>query len=142
MRDEPAQRGRPRDQRLEEAIVNAALEILGTAGLAGLTYVAVADRADTTRPTIYRRYPDITELAVAALASMSDLTAHEPTGAHLDDLVAELSSFRDVIIAANGLSLTAVVLSESTDPAIKEAYRTAVVVPRRSRIARLSVSRS
>ena len=39
------------------------------------------------------------------------------------------------IVAANGLSLTVVILSEATNPAIKDAYRAAVVAPRRTRIA-------
>lgn len=137
MDEEPAPRGRPRDKEVERAIIDAALRILGRSGLEGLTFVAVAEEAATTRPTIYRRYADITSLAVAALASMSQDTAPTPTGDHLDDLVAELTAFRDAIVAVNGLSLTAVVLGEGTDAAIKEAYRTAVVAPRRSRIARI-----
>lgn len=103
----------------------------------GLTYVAVAERANTTRPAIYRRYPDVTELAVAAIASLAESTAPERTGDHLHDLTTELATFRSGILEANGLSLTAVVLSEATDPAIKDAYRTAVVAPRRSRIAEI-----
>jgi AcrR family transcriptional regulator len=133
--NKPATRGRPRDPDLERAIVEAALDILRSSGLTGLTYVAVAEQAHTTRPAIYRRYPDITELAVAAVASLAEATAPERTGDHVDDLVAELAAFRSGIVAANGLSLTAVILSEATNPAIKDAYRAAVVAPRRTRIA-------
>lgn len=135
-RETPA-RGRPPDPDLERAIVDAALDILRSSGLNGLTYVAVAERAGTTRPAIYRRFPDITELAVAAVASLAEATAPEPTGDHLHDLTTELATFRAGIVEANGLSLTAVVLNEATDPAIKDAYRTAIVNPRRSRIARI-----
>ena len=135
MRNEGTSRGRPRDPDLERAITDAALDILRCSGLGGLTYVAVAERAGTTRPAIYRRYPDITALAVAAVASLAEATAPARTGDHVHDLVAELTAFRAGILAANGLSLTAVVLSEATDPAIKDAYRAAVVAPRRARIA-------
>ncbi len=135
--DGSAPRGRPKDPDLERAIVDAALDILRSSGLNGLTYVAVAERAGTTRPAIYRRYPDVTELAVAAVASLAEATAPERTGDHLHDLTAELATFRSGILEANGLSLTAVVLDEATDPAIKNAYRTAVVTPRRSRIAEI-----
>jgi len=132
-----APRGRPKDPDLERAIIDAALEILRSSGLDGLTYVAVAARAGTTRPAIYRRYPDVTGLAVAAVASLAEATAPERTGDHLHDLTVELATFRSGILDANGLSLTAVVLSEATDAAIKEAYRAAVVAPRRSRIAEI-----
>lgn len=97
--------------------------------------MAVAEQARTTRPAIYRRYPDITELAVAAVASLAEATAPDRTGDHISDLIAELTAFRSGILSANGLSLTAVILNEATDPAIKDAYRAAVVAPRRSRIA-------
>ena len=102
-----------------------------------MTYVAVAARAGTTRPAIYRRYPDLTALAVAAVASLAEATAPERTGDHLDDLTTELTVFRSGILRTNGLSLTAVVLNEATDPAIKDAYRNAVVAPRRRRIAEI-----
>lgn len=130
-------RGRPQDPDLERAIVDAALDILRSSDLSGLTYVAVAERAGTSRPAIYRRFPDITELAVAAVASLAEATAPERTGDHIHDLTTELATFRAGILEANGLSLTAVVLNEATDPAIKDAYRTAVVAPRRARIAEI-----
>ena len=130
-------RGRPKDPDLERAIIEAALDILRSSGLDGLTYVSVAARAGTTRPAIYRRYPDLTTLAVAAVASLAEATAPERTGDHVHDLTTELTVFRSGILEANGLSLTAVVLSGATNPAIKDAYRTAVVAPRRSRIAEI-----
>lgn len=135
-RETPA-RGRPPDPDLERAIIDAALDILRSSGLNGLTYVSVAKHAGTTRPAIYRRFPDITELAVAAVASLAEATAPERTGDHLHDLTTELATFRAGIVEANGLSLTAVVLNEATAPAIKDAYRTAIVNPRRSRIAEI-----
>lgn len=137
MNDAASRRGRPQDTELEAAIIDAALDILRSSGLGGLTYVAVAERAGTTRPAIYRRYPDVTQLAVAAIASLAEATAPQRTGDHLHDLTAELASFRAGIREANGLSLTALVLSEGTDPAIKKAYRKAVVAPRRSRVAEI-----
>jgi AcrR family transcriptional regulator len=50
------ERGRPRDPRLDGAILQATRDLLVEHGYSGLTIGAVADRADTTKPTLYRRW--------------------------------------------------------------------------------------
>ncbi len=126
--------GRPRDHQLDESILRAARDLLAEVGYDGLSLLAVAQRAGTTRPAIYRRYDDKTKLAIAAIASLADASVPEETGDHLADLIAELRSFRSGIAAVNGLALVATVLNDSTDPAIRSAYRESVVAPRRRRI--------
>jgi len=54
MRKEP---GRPRDDRIDAAVLDAATTLLLEVGYADLTVAAVADRAGTTRPAVYRRWP-------------------------------------------------------------------------------------
>jgi AcrR family transcriptional regulator len=63
---EPARRRRGRE--LEEAILDAAWSQLESGGYAGFTFEAVAERAGTSRPVIYRRWSDRDELVGAALA--------------------------------------------------------------------------
>jgi AcrR family transcriptional regulator len=63
---EPARRRRGR--LLEEAILDAAWAQLEADGYAGFTIEAVADRAGTSRPVIYRRWGDKDELVGAAIA--------------------------------------------------------------------------
>lgn len=59
---------RRRGARLENAILAAAWEILVEYGYSGLTYEAVAARARTSRPVLYRRWPQRTDLLLATLA--------------------------------------------------------------------------
>ena len=59
--------GRPRDRRLDDAIIAATLELLTERGYAGLSLAAVADRAATTTPTIYRRWASKADLVLAAV---------------------------------------------------------------------------
>lgn len=54
-REEP-QVGRPRDPRIESAVLAATAELLVQTGYADLTIDAVARRARTTKPAIYRRW--------------------------------------------------------------------------------------
>jgi AcrR family transcriptional regulator len=50
------ERGRPRDPRLEPVILAATRDLLEEHGYSGLTMAAVAERASTTKPTLYRRW--------------------------------------------------------------------------------------
>ena len=54
---EPSLRGRPRDPRRREAILRAAIELVGEVGYDRMTVEAIAGRAGVSKPTIYRRWP-------------------------------------------------------------------------------------
>ena len=54
---EPSLRGRPRDPRRREAILRAAIELVGEVGYDRMTVEALASRAGVSKPTIYRRWP-------------------------------------------------------------------------------------
>ncbi|TNB48667.1 TetR/AcrR family transcriptional regulator [Martelella lutilitoris] len=58
---------RRRGEALETAILEAAFDMLVEAGYGGMTMEAVAKRAGTSRPVLYRRWPNAAELTVAAM---------------------------------------------------------------------------
>ena len=49
--------GRPRDPRIDGAVLQAARDLLEEVGYLQLTIGAIADRAGTNKPAIYRRWP-------------------------------------------------------------------------------------
>jgi AcrR family transcriptional regulator len=49
--------GRPRDPRIDDAVLQATTELLEEVGYLQLTIGAIADRAGTNKPAIYRRWP-------------------------------------------------------------------------------------
>ncbi len=59
--------GRPRDPRLDGAILDATIELIEEQGFRELTMVAVAERAGTTTAAIYRRWPSKADLVVRAV---------------------------------------------------------------------------
>ncbi len=61
--------GRPRDADADTAILDAALELLIERGAAAASIEQVARRAGVTRATVYRRFPDKTQLLIAAVES-------------------------------------------------------------------------
>jgi AcrR family transcriptional regulator len=61
-------KSRRRGEQLEQAILDAAWAELSEVGYAALTIEAVAARAATSKPVIYRRWPGRAELVLAAWA--------------------------------------------------------------------------
>ncbi|MFI1993729.1 TetR/AcrR family transcriptional regulator [Actinoplanes sp. NPDC020271] len=62
--------GRKRDHDRDEAILEAALDVLAEVGYAGMTMNAVAARARAGKATFYRRWPSKSELVLEAVAQL------------------------------------------------------------------------
>jgi AcrR family transcriptional regulator len=126
--------GRPRDATIDDAVLDAALARLAQDGFAGLSLAAVAADAGTTRPALYRRWPDKTALVVDAVARLARVDPPPVTGEPFEDLVAELEHFRHCITEAAALPLAGLMLGDDVDPAVRATYAEQVVGPRRARI--------
>lgn len=59
--------GRPRDPRLDAAIIDATIDLLTERGYNEMSLAAVAERAETTTAAIYRRYGSKSELVTKAV---------------------------------------------------------------------------
>lgn len=59
-------RGRPRDRRIDDAVLRATVELLEEIGYGRLTIPLVAARAGSTPPAVYRRWPTKIELVYEA----------------------------------------------------------------------------
>ncbi|UXA09385.1 TetR/AcrR family transcriptional regulator [Mycobacterium sp. SMC-2] len=59
--------GRPRDARIDEAVLAATVELLEEIGYTRLTIPLVAARAGATPPAVYRRFPNRVELVYEAV---------------------------------------------------------------------------
>jgi len=88
---------RRRGAALEDAILGAAWIELQNSGYASFTYEAVARRAETSRPVLYRRWPTKLELALAAIRNHISLNpVHVPDlGNVRNELCLLLRSFAD-----------------------------------------------
>ena len=92
-RDAATQRrpGRPRSERADQAILDAALEAVAEDGVGGVSCEGVAARAGVGKATIYRRWPGKEDLLIAAFASLKR-PLPEPAGENVrDDLIAMLA---------------------------------------------------
>jgi AcrR family transcriptional regulator len=85
-------KSRRRGAELEQAILDATWAELRDVGYAALTMEAVAARAGTSKPVIYRRWSSRAELVIAAWGSRRPVTmAPVDTGALRSDLIALFS---------------------------------------------------
>ena len=67
---EPVRLGRKRDHSRDGDILDAALEVLGEAGYAGMTIDLVAARAKAGKGTVYRRWSSKEEMVIEAVSRM------------------------------------------------------------------------
>ncbi|MBT2542331.1 TetR/AcrR family transcriptional regulator [Streptomyces sp. ISL-44] len=58
--------GRPREERVTGAVLNAVVDLITEQGIGAVTMDAVAARAGVSKPAIYRRWPTKQDLIIAA----------------------------------------------------------------------------
>jgi AcrR family transcriptional regulator len=78
--------GRPRDKRIDNAVLRATVELLGETGYAELSVDAIARRAGTSKPAIYRRWPSKAHLVHEAVFPIGDATTLPDTGSLAGDV--------------------------------------------------------
>jgi AcrR family transcriptional regulator len=78
--------GRPRDPRIDDAVLGATVELLGSSGYADLSVDAIAKRAGTSKPAIYRRWPSKAHLVHEAVFPISEATELPDTGSLAGDV--------------------------------------------------------
>jgi len=86
--------GRPRDASVDAKVVEATLDTIHEAGLAGLSIEGIAARAGVGKATIYRRWASREELLVDVIASVAAAAGVPDTGDVRSDLVAVVTEMR------------------------------------------------
>jgi AcrR family transcriptional regulator len=88
--------GRPRDPRIDAAILAATADLLVEIGYANLTIAAVAERAGTTKTALYRRWSSKAELVHEAAFPVAPTALTTPEGDIVGDVRAMVAAARDV----------------------------------------------
>lgn len=125
--------GRPRSAAADRAILDAALALVRERGYRAVTIEAVAARAGVGRPTLYRRYADLTALFIAVYDRFAaDERFEAPTGEPEADLAALLTRLFE-LFARTGLVavLAGLVVDAQASPEQRERLLARLVEPRR-----------
>lgn len=120
-----------RRARSEKAILDAARELISERGVDGLTIEGVAERSGVAKTTIYRRWRDKDELALAILV---DATANIGAPADLGDTRKELLTFLKTaksVIRPGGVA-QGLASDIATNPHLGRIYREEIVDVRRA----------
>ena len=128
------QRGRPRSQEADRAILTATLDLLGSRGLAAMSIEEVAARAGVGKATIYRRWSSKGLLALDAfVTSFQEQQPLPDTGTLRGDLIAALTAWvRAVTLTSMGPMLTGLVAEAQHDEELRAGWRDRVLEPLRS----------
>jgi AcrR family transcriptional regulator len=96
--------GRPRDEAREQAILDAALDLLAEVGYDAMSMEAVAVRARASKATIYRRWGGKAELVAEALKRRSEplMVDPEDTGSLRSDLMCVVTTMFENMAGIDG----------------------------------------
>ncbi len=124
--------GRPRSERADQAIIDAALSLFAESGPDGLCIERVAARAGVGKATIYRRWPGKEDLLLDAIAALKS-PLPEPAGRSVrEDLVTLLGALCQESTDPRRAREFALLLGEGAKyPRLMARYVETVLEPRR-----------
>ncbi|WP_280459144.1 TetR/AcrR family transcriptional regulator [Nocardia carnea] len=125
--------GRPRDTRLDSALLAATADLIAERGYTAVTLQAVADAAGTSRPALYRRYSHLADLVVSMLMQRFGLA---PGAEDLGGIEAELLAiqqhqrelFNDVVMRR---ALPGLIADLARSPEVAQRFHEQFLEPRR-----------
>jgi AcrR family transcriptional regulator len=123
---------RRRGDTLVAAIVEATMAELASQGYDGLTIEGVAERAQTGKASIYRRWPNKLELTLDAIdAHLPSLGTTPDTGSVRGDLLVVLRRFAKHMNSRAGGAMRACMSDVKTHGELATAVRERLVAPRK-----------
>ena len=123
-------RGRPRDPDMDETILRATVELLSEVGYVGLTVADVARRAGVSKPAIYRRWSQKSQLVVEAMVTQMRPGKDNESGSAASDLLALTEQLLSLLtLTPFGRVLPGLVAEMAADPALAASYRDLIIKP-------------
>jgi AcrR family transcriptional regulator len=126
---------RKRGEVLHRAIFAATLAELAEAGYGGLTMERIAERAHTSKASLYRRWPTRAELVVAAFTDGRPKREPAPdTGNLRDDMIALLTQAAARLAGPAGQITRGMIADALRHPELLDVLRSSVLDSRRQMI--------
>ena len=125
-------RGRPRDPDMDQAILRATVELLSEVGYVRVTVAEVARRAGVSKPAIYRRWSQKSQLVVEAMVTQMRPGKENDSGSAAGDLLALTEQLISVLTRTPlGRVLPGLVAEMAADPVLATSYRDLIITPNR-----------
>lgn len=114
--------GRPRSAGVDEALLDATLQLAGEVGINGMSMDDLAQRAGVSKATIYRRWPSKEALVLDAFASAIRPFDLVDTGSARGDLAVYLGELgRRMQTGRSSDVLPDLISASARDPALRES---------------------
>jgi AcrR family transcriptional regulator len=138
-----ARPGRPRSEVREQAILEAALELVMEVGYDRLSMDALAERARASKATIYRHWSGKAEIVAAAVRCRAEAAMEvlPDTGSLRGDLLALLGHSCEMLSSSEGALVAAVLWAMRSDPVLAGLVR-AQMIDGKQDVVRAAVARA
>ncbi|MFC5932023.1 TetR/AcrR family transcriptional regulator [Cryobacterium melibiosiphilum] len=130
--------GRPHVSGITETLLEAAERIMMGEGYAALTVDGLVNEIGTTRPTFYRRFPNIAHLALEVIKTRFGGVNNVDTGSLYEDLLVlqreEIAMYASPLLRNN---LPGILDAAGADETLRDLCDSQFASPRRSNVARV-----
>jgi AcrR family transcriptional regulator len=124
--------GRPRNPRIQQAILQAAVDLVFESGFKALSMDAIAGRAGVGRMTIYRRWPNKAAIIMDAFVARVDPnTLFLPARSYLESIRLQMRTMARAFRGRDGYLIRALLAEAQFDPELASALRERWTMPRR-----------
>lgn len=132
-KDSPTSRGgRPRSDRLHQAILKAAVDLVLEYGFKALSIDAIAARSKVGRMTIYRRWPNKAAVIMDAFFMRVDPgTLFLPGTSYAESIRIQMRTMAKAFRGRNGMLISALLAEAQFDTELADALRERWTTPRR-----------
>lgn len=129
---------RRRGAELDSAIQAAVLDLLAGHGPDAVTMDAVAVAAGTSKPVLYRRWPDRRALLRDTLMTVASTSfPRSDTGTFRGDLLAVLRAWAALFTGETGPLMRSVIVAVASDPELEATFRGEVLGMRKAEMTAL-----
>lgn len=124
-------RGRKRSAAVETAVLDAAFELLTHEGFHATTVEAIAARAQVSKATIYKWWPNRAAVIMSAFLREGARALPYPEEMTLQSVVARLLQMAYEFSGSVGAMVKALIAESQLDPEIAQAFREGYIAERR-----------
>jgi AcrR family transcriptional regulator len=124
--------GRPRNPRIQQAILKAAADLVLESGFKALSIDSIAGRAGVGRMTIYRRWPNKAAIIMDAFVARVDPgTLFLPAKNYAESIRLQMRTMAKAFRGKDGALIRALLAEAQFDPELAVAFRERWTMPRR-----------
>lgn len=124
--------GRPRSERLDQAILKAAVDLVLASGFRALSMDAIAAKAGVGRMTIYRRWPNKAAIIMDAFVRRVDPgTLFSPASSFKESIRLQMRTMARAFRGKDGALIRVLLAEAQFDPELATALRERWTMPRR-----------